>query len=103
MVYLKSVIKETFRLHPPLPLLAPRETTSDVQILNYNIPSKTRVLTNAWAIGRDPNSWENPNEFDPERFLKGDDISSRDYKGQDFELIPFGFGRRSLSGVVVFG
>lgn len=95
LTYLKSVVKETFRLHPPGVLLIPRETMQHFKIDDYDIPPKTRLLINAWAIGRDPNTWENPEEFIPERF----DDSSIDYRGLDFELIPFGAGRRGCPGV----
>ncbi|RWR97020.1 Cytochrome P450 71A1 [Cinnamomum micranthum f. kanehirae] len=93
--YLKLIIKETLRFHPVAPLLVPRESTRDVVIRGYHIPAKTRVFINAWAIGRDPMSWENAEEFCPERFAH----SSVDFKGQDFELIPFGAGRRSCPGI----
>ncbi|KAL5544044.1 hypothetical protein UlMin_007828 [Ulmus minor] len=93
--YLKSVIKEGFRLHPPVPLLVPRETTESFRIKGYLIPPKTRVFVNAKMIGNDPKFWENPNEFKPERFLE----SSVDYKGQHFELLPFGAGRRRCPGL----
>ncbi|KAL2933837.1 Cytochrome P450 71A25 [Bienertia sinuspersici] len=96
MKYLKAVIKETLRLHPPIPLLVPRESTQDVIINGYHIAAGTRVITNAWAIHRDPATWEKPEEFHPERFLK----SSIDFKGQDFELIPFGSGRRGCPGIL---
>ncbi|KAL2470120.1 Cytochrome [Abeliophyllum distichum] len=92
--YLKAVIKETLRLHTPLPLLVPRESTQNVKLLGYDIAAGTRVIINVWAIGRDPSLWENPNKFWPERFLN----SSIDFKGQHFELIPFGAGRRSCPG-----
>lgn len=95
MYYLKLIIKETLRLHPVAPLLVPRESTRDVVICGYHIPAKTRVLINAWAIGRDPNSWDNAEEFLPERFAN----SSVDFKGQDFQLIPFGAGRRGCPGI----
>jgi 4-hydroxyphenylacetaldehyde oxime monooxygenase len=68
LAYLKMVVKETFRLHPPATLLLPRETTRHVKIGGYDVPSKTRIFVNAWAIGRDPTSWQNPDEFYPERF-----------------------------------
>lgn len=97
MEYMQCVIKESLRLHPPVPLLVPRETTTDVEIEGYHIPSKTRVFVNAWAIQRDPQSWDNPNEFIPERFM--DKINSADYKGQHFEYIPFGSGRRKCPGL----
>ena len=93
--YLKFIIKETLRLHPVLPLLIPRDSTTDVKIQNYRIPSNTRVFINAWAIGRDPNSWENANEFSPERFVN----NPIDFKGRDFQFIPFGAGRRSCPGM----
>ncbi|KAJ8615514.1 hypothetical protein MRB53_034886 [Persea americana] len=93
--YLKLIIKETLRFHPVAPLLVPRESTRDVVIRGYHIPAKTRVFVNAWAIGRDPVSWENAEEFCPERFAH----NSVDFKGQDFELIPFGAGRRICPGI----
>ncbi|RWR97023.1 Cytochrome P450 71A1 [Cinnamomum micranthum f. kanehirae] len=93
--YLKFIIKETLRLHPVLPLLIPRESTTDVKIQNYHIPSNTRVFINAWAIGRDPKSWENAKEFSPERFVN----NPIDFKGHDFQFIPFGAGRRSCPGM----
>ncbi|XXG45153.1 hypothetical protein AAC387_Pa02g0313 [Persea americana] len=93
--YLKAVIKEIFRLHPPAPVLVPRESMEEVIIEGYEIPAKTRIFVNAWAIGRDPESWENPEVFDPDRFM----ASSMDYKGQDFELIPFGSGRRGCPAI----
>ncbi|XP_060670692.1 cytochrome P450 71A9-like [Ziziphus jujuba] len=95
LVYLKFVIKERFRLHPPAPLLVPRETTESFEIEVYNIPSKTRVFVNAIMIGKDPKYWENPNEFQPERFMD----SSMDFRGHNFELLPFGFGRRGCPGI----
>ncbi|XP_059306735.1 cytochrome P450 71A4-like [Lycium ferocissimum] len=95
MQYLKAVIKESFRLHPLIPLLIPRESTEDVKLLDYHIPAKTQVIINAWAIGRDQLSWEKPEEFRPERFLNSD----IDVKGLNFELIPFGAGRRGCPGI----
>lgn len=93
--YLKAVVKETLRLHPPLPLLVPREPPADSEILGYHVPERTQVVINAWAIGRDPATWERAEEFQPERFLD----SAVDFRGQDFELIPFGAGRRGCPGV----
>ncbi|KAK8999125.1 hypothetical protein V6N11_070302 [Hibiscus sabdariffa] len=95
LTYLKAVIKETFRLQPTTPLLVPRETLRKCSIGGYQVPAGTLVHVNAWAIGRDPETWENPEEFCPERFIG----SSIDYKGQNFELIPFGAGIRVCPGM----
>ncbi|KAL9228382.1 hypothetical protein vseg_003971 [Gypsophila vaccaria] len=96
MTYLKAVIKETFRLHPSAPLLLPRISMQDATINGYDIAARTIVMINAWAIHRDATSWDEPEEFKPERFLN----SAVDYKGQDFSLIPFGSGRRGCPGIL---
>ncbi|KAM3289957.1 premnaspirodiene oxygenase [Capsicum chacoense] len=93
--YLKLVIKETFRLHPPLPLLLPRECREEIDINGYTIPLKTKVMVNAWAIGRDPKSWDDVESFKPERF----EFNSVDFIGNSFELLPFGSGRRICPGI----
>ena len=93
--YLQAVIKEILRLHPPIPFLVPRKAIQDTNFMGFNIPKNTQVLVNAWAIGRDPDVWDDPLSFKPERFL-GTKI---DYKGQHYELIPFGAGRRMCAGV----
>ncbi|XP_021743800.1 cytochrome P450 71A1-like [Chenopodium quinoa] len=99
LIYLKAVVKETFRLHPPSPLLVPRQTMQECTLGGYQIDQGTLVFINAWAIGRDPESWDNPETFLPERFLGSP--NPIDYKGQDFELIPFGAGRRGCPGMVL--
>ncbi|XP_077217915.1 cytochrome P450 71A9-like [Tasmannia lanceolata] len=93
--YLQVVVKESLRLHPPAPLLLPRETTEKCIVGGYEIPAKTRVLVNATAIGMDRKYWESPEEFLPERFID----NPIDYRGQDFEFIPFGIGRRGCPGL----
>ncbi|XVF77128.1 hypothetical protein PTKIN_Ptkin14bG0015800 [Pterospermum kingtungense] len=93
--YLRSMIKETLRLHPPAPLLIPRECSEHCVIKGYEIPAKTKVIINAWAMGRDPSNWEEAEKFDPDRFSD----SSIDFRGTNFEYIPFGGGRRICPGM----
>jgi cytochrome P450 len=93
--YLQAVVKETFRLHSVVPFLLPRKAEANVEINGYIIPKDAQVLVNAWAIGRDPNLWENANSFMLEMF-SGLEI---DFKGRNFELIPFGGGRRICLGL----
>ncbi|KAJ9549990.1 hypothetical protein OSB04_022533 [Centaurea solstitialis] len=93
--YLDAVIKETFRLHPVLPLLVPRSPIESCKVGGYTIPKGCIVLVNVWAIQRDPQNWDNPLEFNPERFL----ADKWDYKGNDLRFFPFGSGRRMCPGV----
>ncbi|KAL8479704.1 hypothetical protein ACS0TY_026580 [Phlomoides rotata] len=93
--YMQVVIKETLRLHPASPLLVPHKADSEVEINGYTIPKNTQIFVNVWAMGRDSSIWRNPTSFEPERFFN----SEIDYKGQHFELLPFGSGRRICPGM----
>ncbi|XP_059275568.1 premnaspirodiene oxygenase-like [Lycium ferocissimum] len=93
--YLKLVIKETLRLHPASPLLGLRECRKETEIDGYTIPLKATVIVNGWTIGRDPESWDDPENFVPERF----ENSSVDFNGNHFQLIPFGAGSRMCPGM----
>nr|WET52770.1 cytochrome P450 76BK1 [Clerodendrum bungei] len=93
--YMEAVIKEVLRLHPAGPFLIPRRTDEDAVINGYFIPKHSQIFVNAWAIHRDEKVWPSPEEFRPERFLE----NNIDYKGQDFELLPFGSGRRVCPGI----
>ncbi|CAL5095793.1 unnamed protein product [Urochloa decumbens] len=95
MSRVQATLKEAMRLHPPVPLLVPHETVEDIKLCGYDIPAKTRVFINAWAIGRDKESWENAEEFLPERFMN----TAIDYNGRDFRFIPFSAGRRGCPGI----
>ncbi|XP_044486655.1 cytochrome P450 71A1-like [Mangifera indica] len=95
MEFVKCVIKESMRLRATLPLLVGRETTESVKMGGYEIPANTRVYVNAWAIQRDPEYWDKPEEFIPERFMN----NSIDFKSQHIQFIPFGAGRRGCPGM----
>ncbi|XP_020212857.1 flavonoid 3'-monooxygenase [Cajanus cajan] len=97
--YLQAVIKETFRLHPSTPLSLPRVASESCEIFGYHIPKGATVLVNVWAIARDPKEWADPLEFRPERFLPGGEKPDVDVRGNDFEVIPFGAGRRICAGL----
>lgn len=93
--YLKLVIKETLRLHPPVPLVT-RQVTKRCRVSGYDVPSEAKVLINAWAMGRDPKHWgANADRFEPERFQG----SSIDFRGTNFEFLPFGAGKRICPGI----
>ncbi|KAK9068012.1 hypothetical protein SSX86_012123 [Deinandra increscens subsp. villosa] len=93
--YLDAVVKETFRMHPPLPLLIQRSPDESCMVGGYEIPKGTIVYLNVWAIQRDPRNWSDPLEFRPERFLSG----KWDYNGNNLKFLPFGSGRRICPGV----
>ncbi|GAV84063.1 p450 domain-containing protein [Cephalotus follicularis] len=99
LTYLQAVIKETFRLHPSTPLSLPRVAAESCEIMGYHIPKGSTLLVNVWAIARDPKEWAEPLEFRPERFLPGGEKPNVDIKGNDFEVIPFGAGRRICAGM----
>ncbi|KAJ3705894.1 hypothetical protein LUZ61_009599 [Rhynchospora tenuis] len=94
--YLQAIIKEVMRLHPPGPLMLPHKVTeAGVEIGGFTLPKDARVMINIWAIGRDSMAWSEPDSFMPERFL----LREVDFRGQDFEFIPFGSGRRLCPGL----
>ncbi|KAK4413416.1 Trimethyltridecatetraene synthase [Sesamum alatum] len=92
--YIDAVIMESMRLHPLTTLLAPHYAMDDCKVAGYDIAKGTTVLINTWSIGRDPNSWDSPLEFLPERFLN----KEIDIMGSNFAMLPFGSGRRRCPG-----
>ena len=104
MPFLQAIVKETLRLHPPVPFLIPRRASQTVHlqidaVTHYTILKDTRILVNAWAIGRDPFIWgSDADVFRPERFTRGE-LRDVDYRGNHMELIPFGAGRRICPGL----
>ncbi|KAF6998323.1 hypothetical protein CFC21_014447 [Triticum aestivum] len=98
--YLRMVIKETLRLHPPVPLIR-RATQDKCQVMGYHIPKGIHVMINVFAVGRDPSHWgEDAAEFRPERFERNDAIHVDYSSGTQMEFVPFGFGRRQCPGAL---
>jgi ferulate-5-hydroxylase len=98
--FLKCVVKDTLRLHPPIPLLL-HETAEDCVVGGYSVPKGSRVMINVWAIGRDHVSWKDADTFRPARFLPEGEAAGLDFKGGCFEFLPFGSGRRSCPGTAL--
>ncbi|RZB57154.1 Cytochrome P450 93A3 [Glycine soja] len=102
--YLQAIVKETLRLHPPS-LFVLRESTGNCTIAGYDIPAKTWVFTNVWAICRDPKHWDDPLEFRPKRFLNNDNERKKmgqvGVRVQHYQLLPFGSGRRGCPGALL--
>ncbi|KAK3036320.1 LOW QUALITY PROTEIN: hypothetical protein RJ639_031727 [Escallonia herrerae] len=90
-----AIVKETFRLHPAAPFLVPHKADTDVEIDSFVVPKNAQILVNVWATGRDSNVWLDPGSFMQERFSD----SENDFRGRDFELIPFGAGRGICPGL----
>ncbi|XP_074565246.1 flavonoid 3'-monooxygenase CYP75B137-like [Curcuma longa] len=101
--YLAAVIKEVLRLHPALPLMVPHCPSATCVIGGYTVPAGARVFVNVWAIHRDPEIWQDPLEFRPERFAGGGEAGKQswDFSGNDFRYLPFGSGRRICAGMVM--
>ncbi|XP_050224781.1 cytochrome P450 81Q32-like [Mercurialis annua] len=88
--YLQNIIYENLRLCPVAPLLAPHMSSSDCTIGGFHVPANTMLMINIWAVQRDPQLWEDPTSFKPERFENG--------RAEGFEFLPFGLGRRGCPG-----
>uniref|UniRef100_A0A2N9I0Z8 Cytochrome P450 n=1 Tax=Fagus sylvatica TaxID=28930 RepID=A0A2N9I0Z8_FAGSY len=97
LVYLQAILKETMRLYPAAPLSVPHESIEDCTLASYHVPVGTRLVVNLPKLHRDPHVWSNPSEFKPERFLTSH--KDVDVRGQQFEFIPFGSGRRVCPGI----
>lgn len=96
LVYLQAIIKETLRLSPAAAMTVTHESLADCTVGGYHIPAGTRLFVNLWKIHHDPRIWPDPYQFKPERFLTTH--KDFDVKGQNFEYIPFGSGRRMCPG-----
>jgi trans-cinnamate 4-monooxygenase len=100
--YLQAVIKETLRLHSPIPLLVPHMNLEEAKLGGYTIPKGSKVVVNAWWLANNPELWDKPEEFRPERFLGEEKSVDATVGGKvDFRFLPFGVGRRSCPGIIL--
>uniref|UniRef100_A0A7N1A3A4 Cytochrome P450 n=1 Tax=Kalanchoe fedtschenkoi TaxID=63787 RepID=A0A7N1A3A4_KALFE len=89
--YLQAIINETLRMYPAAPLLVPHYSSGECTIQGFHVPRGTLVFVNAWALHRDPDVWDDPSSFKPERFENAEESHS-------YKFVPFGTGRRSCPG-----
>lgn len=100
--YLQAVVKETLRLHTPIPLLVPHMNLEEAELDGYTIPKGSKVVVNAWWLANNPEWWRNPQEFRPERFMEEEGETEAVVGGKvDFRFAPFGVGRRSCPGIIL--
>ncbi|KAJ8431343.1 hypothetical protein Cgig2_033185 [Carnegiea gigantea] len=99
MPYLKAVVLEGLRRHPPTHFLVPHSVTQDVELGGYLLPKNAVVNFNISEMGWDPKFWDDPMEFKPERFMPADQGSDGQVEfditgGREKKMMPFGAGRR---------
>ncbi|XP_011650127.2 cytochrome P450 CYP73A100 [Cucumis sativus] len=100
--YLQATVKETLRLHTPIPLLVPHMNLEEAKLGGYTIPKESKVVVNAWWLANNPEWWKNPEEFRPERFFEEESGTEAVAAGKvDYRFLPFGVGRRSCPGIVL--
>nr|BAJ95312.1 predicted protein [Hordeum vulgare subsp. vulgare] len=99
--FLKCVIKETLRLHPPIPILH-HENAKDCVVGGYSVPQGSSIMINVFDIGRNAKVWKDADMFRPSRFMAVEGEAAKvDFKGNCFEFLPFGSGRRSCPGMTL--
>lgn len=91
--YLRHIILEAMRLHPPVSILTPHVSSAECTVGGYRVPAGTVLLVNVWEIQHSPKIWGDPEAFRPERFEGLD--GKRDL---GLKLFPFGSGRRACPG-----
>lgn len=100
--YLQATVKETLRLHTPIPLLVPHMNLEEEKLGGYRIPKESKVVVNAWWLANNPEWWEKPEEFRPERFMEEERGTEAVAGGKvDYRFLPFGVGRRSCPGIIL--
>lgn len=97
--FLDAVVKEVLRVQPPAPLGVNHESREPQTVAGYSLPAKTRLMFNIHAIHRDPKVFDNPDDFDPSRFMVSTSTSDQGTASDPHQLMPFGAGRRICPGM----
>ncbi|CAN1223762.1 Cytochrome P450 81Q32 [Linum perenne] len=96
--YLENVINETFRLYPPVPLLIPHESSEATKVSGFDVPKGTMLLVNAWSLQRDPELWEEPERFLPERFDESTKVQKKKVVGLALGVVIQAFELSNIEG-----
>ncbi|RGB29392.1 cytochrome P450 [Rhizophagus diaphanus] len=91
MNYINAIIKESLRIHPPTTVISLRKPSKPIKVGSYVVPKDFLCIANLWQIHHNPKYWENPNQYNPDRFLINE-------KSHPFSWIPFSAGHRNCIG-----
>ncbi|OWM89242.1 hypothetical protein CDL15_Pgr010529 [Punica granatum] len=100
--YLQATVKESLRVHTPVPLLIPHMNLEERKLGGYTIPKESKVVVNAWWLANNLELWKEPEQFRLERFLE-EESATEVAAGRkvDFRLITFRTGRRRCPGMIL--
>ncbi|KAG7098107.1 hypothetical protein E1B28_000079 [Marasmius oreades] len=98
--YIRAIIQETHRFRPVAPLMIPHATITDEEYQGYHIPAGSTIFVNVWGVFHDPNIYDNPDHFNPDRYILTENGNKPDVDGSDLRAnLAFGCGRRICPGI----
>ncbi|GJT27272.1 valine N-monooxygenase 1-like protein [Tanacetum coccineum] len=97
--YIKACVREAFRLHPVAPFNLPHVSSVDTTVAGYFIPKGSHVLLSRPGLGRNPEVWDDPLTYNPDRHMKSDnEVVLTDH---NLDMLSFSTGRRGCAGVLL--